>query len=230
MKQSPHADDRVPFLTALPESVWADLQRLGSPRRYTPREVLIREGDSTRDLILLHEGIVKVTARTDGGRDALLEIRIEGDVVGEIAATDHRARSATVTACGDVVATVIPQGDLLPFLAAAPDASMALYGLFGTGLRRAGRRLLDFAGHPVKVRLARVLVELVTSYGCSGGRGELMIRVNLTQEEFAALTGSTKDTVQKALAQLREDGLISTGTRRTTIRDLDRLRQQARLA
>ncbi|MEV5872622.1 Crp/Fnr family transcriptional regulator [Streptomyces sp. NPDC052101] len=229
MTQSWYTDDRAPFLDTLPEALRAGLRRLGSRRHYAPRDALISEGETTCDLMLLHEGIVKVTVRSDGGRPKLMDIRIAGDVVGEMAATDRKPRSATVTACGDVVATVIPQDDLRRFLSATPEAWQAYCGLFSSRLRRANRRFLDFAGYPVRVRLARVLVELAESYGRRGGWGELLIDVNLTQDEFAALAGSTRDTVQKELAQLRRDGLIRTGSRHTCIRDLRRLRETARL-
>ncbi|MFC0845007.1 Crp/Fnr family transcriptional regulator [Streptomyces noboritoensis] len=222
-------DEHVPFLDMLPEAVRTEFQRLGSRRCYALGDILIREGDRGNDLVLLHKGLVKVTARGDGDEEALMDIWIAGHVVGEMAAVDDRPRSATVTACGDVVATVIPQSDLQRFLAANPEASMAFYGLLCGRLRRANRWRLEFRGHPVGVRVARMLVELALSYGRRVER-EFLIDVNLTQAEFAALTGSTPHTVHKALARLRKAGLITTGCRRTNIRDLDRLRVAARLS
>jgi hypothetical protein len=46
---------------------------------------------------------------------------------------------------------------------------------------------------------------------------------------MAALTGAAEPTVHKALKELRDARLIGTGYRTTTIRDLDRLRVEARL-
>jgi hypothetical protein len=51
----------------------------------------------------------------------------------------------------------------------------------------------------------------------------LVIGVDLTQPELAALTGSAEVTIHKALAELRRDELITTGYRRTTVLDLNRL-------
>ncbi|MDX3850432.1 cyclic nucleotide-binding domain-containing protein [Streptomyces sp. AK02-01A] len=50
------------------------------------------------------DGVVKATGRTEDGRDALLAVRMDGDLVGELASMDARPRSATVTTCGPVTA------------------------------------------------------------------------------------------------------------------------------
>ncbi|MEU3724302.1 Crp/Fnr family transcriptional regulator [Streptomyces sp. NPDC031705] len=196
-------------------------------------DVLIHEGDRAQELVVLHEGLVKVTARLN--RDRLMDIRVAGDVIGEIAATGVGPRSATVTSCGDVSATVVPRNELEPFLLAHPEALMTLYRMVCGRLRRADRLRLELGGYPVRVRLARVLVELAESYGrpkCTL-RGpdwnRVHIDVSLSQSELAALTASTTNTVHKALAQLGKDEIITTGLRQTSILDMARLREAALL-
>ncbi|MBL1085911.1 Crp/Fnr family transcriptional regulator [Streptomyces actinomycinicus] len=229
MTHGSNPDDRARFLDMLPDGARAAFTLLGVRRRYAVGDVLINEGDHAQELVVLHEGLVKVTARLDGDRESLMDIKIAGDVVGELAAMDLGPRSATVTACGDVVATVVPGHELVPFLLANPETSLALNRLLCGRLRRSDRWRLEFGGYPVPVRLARVLVELAVSYG-RPDRNTVRIDVNLSQSEFAALTGSTTHTVHKALAQLRKDGLITTGIRQTHVRDLARLRKAARLS
>ncbi|MFI9250018.1 Crp/Fnr family transcriptional regulator [Streptomyces sp. NPDC053069] len=224
-----NTNDRAPFPGTLSDGARAAFAQLGIRRRYAVGDVLISEGTHAQDLVVLHEGLVKVTARLDADRASLMDIRIAGDVVGELAAMDLGPRSATVTACGDVVATVVPRHELLPFLLDNPEVSLALNRLLCGRLRRSDRWRLEFGGYPVLVRLARVLVELAVSYGRQE-RNAVRIDVNLSQAEFAALTGSTTHTVHKALAQLRRDQLITTGERQTYVRDLARLRRVARLS
>ncbi|MFI6766285.1 Crp/Fnr family transcriptional regulator [Streptomyces sp. NPDC050355] len=216
------------FLGGMSESVRTELLRLGTRCRYLPQEILIREGDRSHHVVLLRSGFVKVTARLDNGHEALLAIRVGGDIVGEMAAMDDAPRSATVTACGEVVASIVRESDLRFFLGTHPEAAMTIAGIVAQRLRWANRRRIEFGGYPVKVRLARVLAELAGSYGHPVPRGRV-IGVDLTQPELAALTGSAEVTIHKALAELRKDGLITTGYRRTTVLDLSRLREVARM-
>ena len=85
----------------------------GTTRQYLAGQVLMREGDITKFVVVLLDGVVKATGLTLDGKEALLAIRVGGDIVGEFAALDEGPRSSTVTTCGTVVGRVIRQADFL---------------------------------------------------------------------------------------------------------------------
>lgn len=236
MMHSSNPNGRAAFLDTLSPETRSAFTRLGTRLRYAVGDVLIHEGDHVQELVVLHEGLVKVTARLDRDRVLLRDIRIAGDVVGEVAAMGVGPRSATVTSCGDVSATFVPRNELEPFFLAHPEALLALNRMLCGRLRRADRLRLELGAYPVRVRLARVLVELAESYGQPRRtlRGldwnRVRIDVNLSQSEFAALTASTTHTVHKALAQLRNDEIITTGCSQTSIENMARLREAALLS
>lgn len=229
MMQGFNPDVRSAFLDTLPPAARAAFIQLGTRRHYTVGDILIHEGDHAQELVVLHEGLVKVTARLDRGRVSLMDIRSAGDIVGEVAAMGAGPRSATVTACGDVAATVVPGHELEAFLLGHPEMSLSLIRTICGRQRRSDRLRLEFGGYPVPVRLARVLVELAVTYG-QPERNALRIGVNLSQPEFAALTGARTRSVHKALAQLRDKDIITTGSRQTYVRDMTGLCEAARLS
>lgn len=200
------------------------LLALGSLARYMePRRVLIREGDHTTFVVVLLHGVVKATGMTADGREALLAIRAGGDLVGELAALDGQPRSATVTAVGTVVARVIKRADFLDCMRRDPTLAQAVDRSLTAKLRIANARRLDFSGCDVPIRLARVLHEVAVTYGEING-DRVVINWPLTQTELATLAGAAKPSAQKALRQLREDGIIWTGYRTITVLSLDRLK------
>ncbi|MGW1875695.1 Crp/Fnr family transcriptional regulator [Streptomyces sp. NPDC001975] len=217
------------LLGAVSPDARAELLDMGAATRFEVGETMLREGDGNRHVLLLLSGFAKVTARVENGEETLLAVRVGGDSVGEMAAMDGAPRSATVTACGAVTARVMPPEALHALLARRPDVHLALTGIVADRLRWANRRRLDFRGYPVKVRLARLLVELATRYG-RPGEGGTVLGCRLTQPELAALTGAAETTVQKALRDLRTEGLLTTGYASTVIRDLPRLRDLGDLA
>ncbi|MFI9462950.1 Crp/Fnr family transcriptional regulator [Streptomyces xiamenensis] len=236
MMHGAHPNRPPAFLQMLSPEAHAAFLRLGTPRRYARGDVLIQEGDHTQELVVLHEGSVKVTARQSRDREWLMDIRTTGDIVGEVAAMDDGPRSATVTACNDVSATVVPPGELKHFLLTHPDASLAFTSLVSNRLRRADRLRLELGGYQVPVRVARVLLELAESHGrprwtLKGLEPNVRrISVDLSQSEFAALTACAETTVQKALADLRKKRIIAAGCRLTTINDMNRLREAAQVS
>lgn len=187
--------------------------------------VLIREGDNSRVVFLLLAGVVKVSGSTGTG-EALLAIRVGGDMVGELSALDSRPRLATVTTAGPVIARVIGQGEFIGFLARDPDAALAISRGVSDKLRSATARRVDFTGCDAATRFARVLLELAVRYG-QNTRAGAVIRCPLTQSELAALAGAAEPTIQRVLRQLRAEGVVASGYRETTVLDIAGLRQRA---
>jgi CRP/FNR family transcriptional regulator, cyclic AMP receptor protein len=195
-------------------------------RQFPTHHVLIREGEKARDVILLRQAYVKVTAGVGGSREALIDIRASGDVVGEVAALDGSPRSATVTTCGSALVSTITADDFAAFLFRHPDAGLALSRRLASRLRFATRRRTDFSSYRVSVRLARVLVEVADAYGYESADG-VRLAVPLTQEELGALAGAAADSVYRELRVLAEQSIVETKYRNIVIRDLARLRRRA---
>lgn len=203
------------------------LLQLGTLVQYAgPSRILIREGERSRFVVVILDGVVKVTGQAGDGRDALLAIRVGGDAVGEFAALDDRPRSATVTTCGALVARVIKCADFLDCLRRHPDISQAVSQSIVSKIRVANARRLDFSGCDVRTRLARVLYEIAVSYGTLAGN-QSVLRWPLTQPELASLAGGAEPTVHRVLREFRAEGIVSTGYRAITVLDLKRLRRIA---
>ncbi|MFI1826342.1 Crp/Fnr family transcriptional regulator [Streptomyces sp. NPDC020412] len=213
---------RSSLLGSLAPSARSRLLALGTRVGYEAGRVLMREGDETAFVLLLVDGVVKATGRTRDGRDALLAVRMGGELVGELAAVDGKPRSATVTTCGIVTARVLDRKGFLSFLDREPAIAHAVNASIVAKLRAANSYRVDFTGCDAPTRLARVLYQVALSHGEHSGDG-IVIRWPITQPELGTLSGAAEPTVQKALRRLREAGAISTGYRAIKVEDLARL-------
>jgi CRP/FNR family transcriptional regulator, cyclic AMP receptor protein len=170
-------------------------------------------------VIAILDGVVKATGLTLDGKEALLAIRVGGDIVGEFAALDERPRSSTVTTCGAVVGRIIRQPEFLASLRRDASLDQAVHCSILAKLRAASERQVDFAGYDAPTRVARVLREIAVQSGERVGN-RIEIRWPLTQAELASLATVAEPTMQKALRGMRQSGMISTGYRTLTIVDL----------
>ncbi|MFE7526362.1 Crp/Fnr family transcriptional regulator [Kitasatospora sp. NPDC057542] len=221
-RKHPGRDWAWPLSSLLGGLAPADRERmltLGTAVRYPAERVLIRESDTTDFLLILLGGVVKVTGRTPDDRDALLAVRMNGDLVGEFAAVDGRPRSATVTTCGPVTARVVARAEFLEFTGRQPRIAQAVNESIVTKLRAANARRIEFTGCDVATRLARVIHQIAVSYGEPAGAGAV-IHWPITQPELATLSGAAEPTVHKALRRLRDSGAVSTGYRSLKVEDL----------
>jgi CRP/FNR family transcriptional regulator, cyclic AMP receptor protein len=212
----------------LSDSAREGLLSLGAFREYSTGSTLFMEGDTSNHVFVLHAGWVKVVADAEEGGHALLALRSRGDLVGEQAALENEPRSASVTSASLVRVSVIRQGAFLQYLAEHPDVHLAVTRVLSAKLRSATRRRIDvdFSGLPVLVRLARVLSELARMNSQPTSEGT-ELGYALTQPELAALVGVSEPSVQRALRSLRDRGVLDTGYRRITIRDMAALKSIA---
>jgi CRP/FNR family transcriptional regulator, cyclic AMP receptor protein len=214
------------FLARLNGSSRAALLELGAFREYPARVPILREGETSAHVLLLHGGWVKIVAGTPEGGRAMLAIRSRGELVGEEGALNDRPRSASVISIGPVTAYVVTRGNFLRCLAGHPDVHLAVTRDLSARLREATRRRVDFTGQPGDVRLARVLCELARMNSRMTAAG-VELGYSLTQPELAAMAGVSEPSVQRSLSKLRDSGVLGTGRRRIVIHDLAALSRAA---
>ena len=106
---------------------YPELSRLGSEARLNAGEVLWHEGDPGESVALVVEGTIEVVHLAPEGEEVVLRTVEHGAVVGEIAGTDGRARSATVRARTPVRLLKIPAADFRQLLRRRPDLLEEMY-------------------------------------------------------------------------------------------------------
>ncbi len=138
---------------------WVDLIASGIPVHFLDRQVLFHQGDAGQHVYVPRSGTVKVVRGEVDGGHAILTVRSTGDVLGDFAALDRGARSATVIALGRVAAQMVTADQFRAF-AIRPSVApgFALYTV--ERLREADVQRGEIALLPVRVRLARTLLRL----------------------------------------------------------------------
>ena len=211
------------FLSELAADERADLEALGSVRRYRRGDVVFHQGDDAGAVLVLLEGHVKAVMLNDG-REVILAFPGPGELLGELSAVDGRPRSGTVRAVDDVEALVIPGSAFRAYLEHRPRIALVLLRSVAARLRESDRLRLDYAVNDVVVRVAGRLVELCERFGCEQG-ATVEIGLGITQDELASWAGASREAVAKAMALLRTLGWVQTERRRIVVLDLPALRR-----
>jgi CRP/FNR family transcriptional regulator, cyclic AMP receptor protein len=211
------------FVALLDPDARAALLGLGRVRRYRRGATIVLQG-ARDDLVgVILEGRVKVTLDTPDGREVVLAVLGPGDLLGEWEAIEPElaSRAASEVALEPVECRVFAAEDLRRFLVAHPAAALQLLRLTIRNFLTADRRRVDATALDASHRLAHFLVERADA------QRESELDIALTQEELASLLASSRESVVRALTALRTRGLIETGRRQITIRDMDGLRAYA---
>lgn len=211
-------------LSAAEQRAW---QAAAHARRYRDGDVLLREGEPARCVLLVQAGLVKVQAVSHDGQVVLLAIRGPGEILGEISALDGGGHSATVAALGEVRAASLSRGAFLDFLQDFPRVSVALLVRMSQRLRESDGQRLEYGTRASIERLASRLLDLAERYGDTGDRG-IRLTVHLTQGELAESIAASRESVVKALRRLRaSDAVELDADGHLVLRDLSLLRDIA---
>jgi len=223
------ADDRRQARAAEPDLPGGPLDDAfagGRRLKLRPGAVLFEEGDASNRVILLLAGRVKVSSFSEDGHETILGYRGAGDVLGELAAIDGEAHLARVTVVEPGEALVVVAERFVAALETQPGLALALLRSVVGRLRDADRTRAEFVALDVVGRVAHRLVELAEHYG-EATDGGIRIELSISQRELAGWVGSSREAVNKALAQLERAGLIAAERPHLVVLDLEGLRRRA---
>jgi CRP-like cAMP-binding protein len=223
-------DTLVPgcFLDRLTAEDRADLLASGIVRHYPAGSPFIHEGDDGDTAYLLLAGRVKVNVTTADGHESVLCVLGPGELLGEFEALDDDcgSRTASNVALTAVTCRMLRGAEFRAYLESHPRAAIVLLGMYVRRIRHSDRRRADSAALDTTHRVARLLLEQIDRPDAPTG-AEIEVDLPLTQHELAGLVAASRESVVRALASLRSQGIISTARRRITIRNLESLRQLA---
>lgn len=207
---------RPDYLPLGPDDV-AALQSVAEPiSRYTGSH-LFKEGEPAVAAYLIRSGEVDLYRMHSGRRRVVARVG-PGAVIGDIAMFGEGTYMSSARTVKQVKAFRFQRETLIPELAKHP--ALCLRWLV-SGLRQlqdTQRRIVHLMHMTVLAQVADLLAE-----ESSKGNTE----IELSQAAIATLLGSSRQTVNDAIGQLRDMGAIETGYRAITVVDPEKLAQVA---
>lgn len=216
---------RIPLFSALTDSELAPLAARCRRRVYPPRERLFREGDFGQTLYLIAAGYVTIERLSAEGTVVHLARRGPGEHFGELALFDDLPRSAdavTETTC-DLL--LLDRRDLMLFLELHPQASWEILRSLAARLREAADQRLTSETRDALGRLATCLLESAET-AVPDARGQLTLE-GLSDSRLAERIGTTRETVNRRLAHLKQLGIVRRDSGALVIVSRERLRALA---
>jgi CRP/FNR family cyclic AMP-dependent transcriptional regulator len=192
----------------------AALERLADVKDFPPGSVIVSQEDRGDALFVLVSGKVKVVLYGDSGREIILSIfKTPGDFFGEMSLLDNEPRSATVIADARSRLLVLSRSDFQAHIESHPRTALRVLQEVSRRLRRADAVIGNLALLDVYGRLAGKLREMAATDGEETDEG-VLVRQRPTQAEIAAMIGTSRETVSRALSEFARRGwLVMTGKR-----------------
>lgn len=217
---------RLSYFAELEPEVLDRLARQTRVRRYRTGETILIEGAASEGLPFVISGNIRTYRAGAAGREHVLRVLGPGGTFNDAAAFDEGPNAESAAALGSAEVGLVPRHALRALLARHPQvATAALRGLAARE-RRLTLALETLAARDVTARVAGLLL------GCAG-RQEGVVEnapdacARITHEQIAAMVGSVREVVQRALKTLERAGAIRLERARIRILDVDELERFA---
>jgi CRP-like cAMP-binding protein len=195
-------------------------------QQYQRGQVIYQEGNSPAGLYCINQGKVKVSKQNSEGKEQIVKLRKEGDVLGFQALTATSNHCSSAVALTDCVVCMIPRSDFFSVIAQNSQFSHALMHLLSAALGESEKNMLHIAYKPVRGRLAEALVRL---YHFFQPATPDLFSIPISREDLAALMSTAKETASRLLSDFRDEGLVATRGSRITVLDLEKLQKISEL-
>ncbi len=207
---------RVPLFATLSDAEFKSLEHVFVVRAYRRNQVLFLEEETGKYMYIVLSGKVKVTKSTPGGKENLLAIHQAGDFFGEMALLDGKTAPATVAAMEDCRIASIAAHDFQSILMRNEKVVLQIVQVLCSRLRQAWGQLQKLTYGTAEARVGAGLLQLARRHGVQDSRG-IIINLRITHQELAEMVGTARETVTRALAALRKEGIIEVEQRRIVI-------------
>ncbi|WP_245569471.1 Crp/Fnr family transcriptional regulator [Agrococcus lahaulensis] len=176
-----------------------------------------RQGEPARYFHVLAAGRLKAVRSSADGQRVVVDLLGSGDAFGGIDTFGRTEYGETVTALTSTCMLRIDAEGFHRILRAFPSVALRLIDDLSAQLIET-REAMTQRSTAVTQRVAATLLRLAEKFG-EPAEGGILIQMPLTRADLAGLTGSTPESVSRAMSRMRRAGLVESGRRWTRIID-----------
>ncbi len=216
---------RVPIFADLSPEQQDQVATFARPVHVSRGEIVYLAGSDLHRLLVVHRGRIAMRHLTADGREQVVRVLEEGDVVGEAAFVTGERPDHEAVAISDSQLCTLDHADLVELVRRHPRIAVRMLQSVTERLVRAERMLAAFTTTDVGTRLAAWLLDQPSV----DDAGHRIVVLPMAKKDIASFLGTTPETLSRRLAELARERVIRLAGRREIVL-LDRPNLEARAA
>ena len=190
-------------------------------------QIIFNEGGHPLGIFCVNNGKVKVAHTGQDGKEQIIRMAKQGDMLGYRAMLSAERYNASAVALDDTEVCFIPRDTFFTVLKSSQHLSLEVIKLLATELRKAENNMTDLAQKPVRERTAEALLFLKETYGFE--EDGATINVVLSREDIANLVGTATETAIRLLSEFKHDRIVEFVGKKIKILDMKKLVRTANI-
>jgi CRP/FNR family transcriptional regulator len=203
------------LINTLTDSELSELETSRGCSYYKKQDSLFVEGSFPRGVFCLNQGKVKVFARGDEGKEQIIHIAKQGEIIGFRAMLSGDAYKVSAETLEECAVCFITKEEFFKMIDSNTEFRNEIIKGLSKELGEKAVSITDMAQKSVRERIASSLLQLKDIYGEEP--------INLSREDLANYVGTATETLIRFLKEFKEEGLINIQTRKVFIIDSAKL-------
>lgn len=176
----------------------------GHSRMFRKKDLIFMEGQSAFDLYYIVSGHIKTYKVNYDGKELITGFYSSGDFLGYIPLLEDKPHHESAEVLEDAKVTIIPKQDFLDIIYSSKTFSQKFIKLLSKNLVDIESRLLDIAYQSVRQRVAGALLQIHQF----NQRENPKYVITITRKDISSLIGTATESLNRTLADFKEEGLI----------------------
>lgn len=193
----------------------SNLENHRSCNLFKKNQSLFLEGSFPRGVFCINQGKVKVFKRGDEGKEQIIHIAKEGEIVGFRAMFSEEVYNVAAETLEESNICYIAKDDFLNMIDTNAALRNGIMKELSKELAERASFITNMAQKSVRERLAFALILLEKIYEPEP--------INLSREDMANFVGTATETLIRLLKDFKEEGLIEVHTRKMTVTNAKKL-------
>lgn len=208
--------------TNFPSGDYNEMVKNAREEKYKKGQTIFREGGVPTGIYYILEGTVKKYKMDNYEKEQIIYVANKGELIGYHAILSAERYADSATALEESRLLFIPKEDFLDVLSKSQMLSMRLLKILSHEFTVFTNSIAIFAQRPVRERLAISLIVLREKFKKGTPEGQPII-INMSRDDVANMTGTTRENVVRLLRELKDDKVIETKGRKIWITDIKKM-------
>lgn len=213
----------IPLFNELTREELEHLSRITSHHTYEKHTFVFVEGESREAVFFIQGGTIKTYKVDKDGNEQVMSLLQKGDMFPHIGFFDDSPYPATAEVIQKADLLVMRIDDFDQLLMEKPQIAIKVMKMMGRKILQLQERLQELISSDVFRRVIHMLLRLAEEYGEKRNDG-VYIGLPMTNRDIANMVGTSRESVNRTLNQLRKENLLEIDRKGILIYDLRALR------
>ena len=183
-----------------------ELTRQKGYNTYKKGSFIFHENNYPVGIYGVYTGRVKLFKTAESGKEHILRLAREGDVLGYRSLITGEKYEMSAMALEDCHVCFIPKNLFLETFRLSKNLTGRIMELLASELKNAEEKIADLAQKSVKERVAETILMLKQFYGLE--KDQKTINTALSREDLANLVGTATETLIRSLSEFKKNKVI----------------------